>query len=124
MSYHRSQGSMGNGIAGKIDEYFDKKELPMYKDKPYNYATSKRRNSRIPPRRVLALVVLAVILFLYFLGVIPADSITTPSSGTSTSSWGWFGRSGSSVDWEARRKAVKEAFILSWDGYEQYAWGK
>lgn len=32
-------------------------------------------------------------------------------------------QSGATVDWDERRERVKDAFILSWDGYEQYAWG-
>ncbi|KKK21960.1 hypothetical protein ARAM_007131 [Aspergillus rambellii] len=27
------------------------------------------------------------------------------------------------IDWEARREKVRDAFIVSWDGYEQYGWG-
>ncbi|KAK3307868.1 glycoside hydrolase family 47 protein [Chaetomium strumarium] len=30
----------------------------------------------------------------------------------------------SSVDWDARRDAVKEAFVTSWQAYTQYAWGQ
>jgi len=28
------------------------------------------------------------------------------------------------IDWERRRDKVRDAFIVSWDGYEKYAWGK
>ena len=28
------------------------------------------------------------------------------------------------VDWEARREKVRDAMIVSWDGYEQFAWGE
>ncbi len=27
------------------------------------------------------------------------------------------------VDWDDRRKEVKEAFIMSWDAYSEHAWG-
>jgi len=32
--------------------------------------------------------------------------------------------SASFVDWDARRDEVKEAFVTSWQGYSQYAWGE
>jgi mannosyl-oligosaccharide alpha-1,2-mannosidase len=28
------------------------------------------------------------------------------------------------VDWNARREKVREAFQVSWEGYEKEAWGK
>lgn len=28
-----------------------------------------------------------------------------------------------SIDWNARREKVRDAFIISWDGYEQHGWG-
>lgn len=123
MAYHRSQGSLGNGITGRLDEYFDKKELPMYKDKPYNYASSTRKTSTISNPRVIALSVASFLIFLYWLGVFSSKSADTTSYPKPKASWSWFGGSGKSKDWEARRNAVKEAFILSWDGYDRYAWG-
>lgn len=27
------------------------------------------------------------------------------------------------IDWNARREKVRDAFISSWDGYEQHGWG-
>jgi len=40
--------------------------------------------------------------------------------------WTWLQKpekGGSQVDWLSRRERVKEAFTLSWDAYERYAWG-
>lgn len=40
--------------------------------------------------------------------------------------WSWLKRpekSGTNVDWLDRRERVVEAFTLSWDAYERYAWG-
>lgn len=34
--------------------------------------------------------------------------------------WG----SAKKVDWGARRERVRDAFIVSWDGYERDAWGE
>lgn len=28
------------------------------------------------------------------------------------------------VEWTARREKVRQAFMVSWDGYEKEAWGK
>jgi len=41
-------------------------------------------------------------------------------------SWNWLQRSEESarkIDWLSRRERVVEAFTLSWDAYERYAWG-
>ena len=32
--------------------------------------------------------------------------------------------SGDSSDWTARREKVRDAFIVSWEGYEKNAWGR
>ena len=125
MSFHRSNGSTGNGLTEKFDNYFEKKELPMYKDKPYNYASSRRKSPLAQDRRVIAGVVLILIGILYWLGILSTGSDATSSVQSNTKiTWGWLSRSESSVDWESRRQAVKEAFVLSWDGYEKYAWGR
>lgn len=31
---------------------------------------------------------------------------------------------GKTIDWEERKQRVKDAFLVSWEGYEQDAWGK
>lgn len=41
--------------------------------------------------------------------------------------WGWSQkpeRAGGKIDWLSRRERVVEAFTLSWDAYERYAWGR
>jgi mannosyl-oligosaccharide alpha-1,2-mannosidase len=30
----------------------------------------------------------------------------------------------SNVDWNARREKVRDAFVVSWQGYEKDAWGE
>ncbi|KAL8695482.1 MAG: hypothetical protein Q9218_000060 [Villophora microphyllina] len=130
---HRADGSWGssgqNGyarsnIGAKIDGYFDKKELPMYKDKPYNYAASRRKPLYKRWRFTLGILGLLVGL-LYWIGIFSPTSTTTKVKDTSKSTWSWLSKQPSvgGVDWNERREKVKEAFMLSWDAYEKYAWG-
>ena len=114
---------IGNGFGDKLDNFFDKKELPMYKDKPYNYAASKRTRLFPRRRRVIAGGAVALLALLYWLGAFSSNP-TRAAMKIDTKSWSWPSKSTASTDWESRRQAVKEAFILSWDGYEKYAWGK
>ena len=97
----------------------------MYKDKPYSYAASRKNTPLYRQWRVVAGGILSLLALLYWLRIGGSTRIETPEGlrkGKSTS-WSWTGSAGAAVDWESRREAVKEAFILSWDGYEQYAWG-
>ena len=127
MSFHRQNGSTGSngGISSRLDNFFDKKELPMYKDKPYSYAASRRSTPLYRQWRILAGGILSLLALLYWLGIGgPAPVEKTGSERkTKSISWSWTGGAGAGVDWNSRREAVKEAFILSWDSYEQYAWG-
>lgn len=127
MSFHRQNGSTGSngGIGSKIDNFFDKRELPMYKDKPYSYAASRKNTPLYQQWRVIVGAVLGILAILYWLGLFSSSPGEKASGGTvrKSSSWSWSGTAGAHVDWESRTEAVKEAFILSWDGYEQYAWG-
>lgn len=36
----------------------------------------------------------------------------------------WAGYGSKSIDWDSRRRDVKEAFISSWNAYSKYAWGQ
>ena len=127
MSFHRHNGSMGSngGISSKLDSFFDKRELPMYKDKPYSYAASRKTTPLYRQWRVVAGAILSVLALVYWLGIFGSMPGGKPVVGgkSKSSSWSWAGSPGVSADWDSRREAVKEAFILSWDGYQQYAWG-
>ena len=98
----------------------------MYKDKPYSYATSQRHTVFYRRRRVIATVIVVFLALAYWvrLVLVPSEAPEKIKSG-GTSTWTWLsGGSGVQVtDWDDRRERVKEAFMLSWDGYEQYAWG-
>ena len=103
----------------------DKRELPMYKDKPYNYAGSRKYTPFYRQKRVIGGAILIIIGLVYWLGIFSTSAIKPKPSDTNKSAWNWLSSpaTSASVDWDDRREKVKEAFILSWDGYEQYAWG-
>lgn len=93
--------------------------LPMYKDKPYAYPPSQRARPFWRRKRVAGAVFLGLVL-LYWLGAFSRDH------ETSRPSWkGWLkhGAVRDAADWSERRESVVDAFKLSWDAYERYAWG-
>lgn len=96
----------------------------MYKDKPYGYAMSGKRRAWFGRKRGLAAVVLCALGLLYWLGLFsPAIKDNGFKKGRTTP-WAWLSKPGSvEVDWNDRRERVKDAFKLSWDGYEKFAWG-
>lgn len=104
----------------------DKKELPMYKDKPYNYAGSRKYTPVYRRKRILGGAILIVIGLAYWAGILSTSTVKPKPRDTSKSAWNWLSSPAmsASVNWDDRREKVKEAFMLSWDGYEQYAWGK
>ncbi len=115
---------VGNGIARKLDDFFDKRRLPMYKDKPYSYAASGKRRLWFQRKRALATVLLCVFGLVYLLGLFPPTTKIEGAKKVGTNPWAWLKKPGSlEVDWNDRREKVKDAFKLSWDGYEKYAWG-
>lgn len=103
----------------------DKKELPMYKDKPYNYAGSRKYTPFYRQKRVISGAILVLMGLVYWLGIFSPSMVQPKLRDTNKSAWNWLSSPtvSESVDWNDRREKVKEAFILSWDGYEQYAWG-
>ena len=122
----RSQnGSTNGGLGSKLEGFMDKKELPMYKDKPYNYAGSRKYVPLYRQKRVVSGAVLALIGLAYWLGMLSPSAVKSKPKETSESAWNWLSSptTSASVDWDDRREKVKDAFMLSWDGYEQYAWG-
>lgn len=117
-------GHARNGIGAKLDEFFDKRQLPMYKDKPYSYAASGKRRAWFRRKRGLATVLLCILGLLYWFGIFSSAARIDVAKKVGTNSWAWLNKSGSvGVDWNDRRERVKDAFKLSWDGYEKYAWG-
>ncbi len=112
-----------NSMGDKIGGLLDKRQLPMYKDKPYNYATSSKQSYLMRRKRVLAGVLVIFLGLLYWLGIFSKSSPVSAEGGKKA--WSWLKKqpSGVAIDWLERRERVKEAFMLSWDGYEKHAWG-
>lgn len=109
--------------------------LPLYKDKPY--FAPKRTGPRSRRRKALyggiALFILMV-LWYCLSGPTWNGRVKTPDSAKGAKLWEWVqglekegsDKSGKqkNVDWDARRERVRDAFIVSWDGYEKYGWGE
>lgn len=122
-----------SGLAGlglsSINLFDNDRTLPMYKDKPY---FSPRRTA---PRRgskrilsVLGLCILGLLWFYYYRPVLPSWH-GSDSEDTGVELWKWSQTLDSApskgpVDWTARREKVRQAFMVSWEGYEKEAWGK
>lgn len=114
-SRHNTPVSGGGGVGEKIHDIFKTKdELPMYKDKPYNYNTSRRKLPIWRRPRLVTSVVAFFLLFLYTTGAF--SSISSVTSGLSK-----LGEP--STTWAERRERVREAFKISWKAYEDNAWG-
>lgn len=114
-----------NGVGDKVNGFFDKRQLPMYKDKPYSYAASRRQKSLFKRKRVIFVAISLFLCLVYWITFASSSSeLPKTVKNNGASAWNWVKKpSGATVDWDERRQRVKEAFILSWDGYEQYAWG-
>jgi hypothetical protein len=114
-----------SGMQDRVGGFFDKSrgDLPMYKDKPYTYASSRRQRPAWRRKRTLGLAGAFLVAVLYFFGFFGSH---TENVEKVKEKWTWLQKpekGGSQVDWLSRRERVKEAFTLSWDAYERYAWG-
>ena len=118
---NRHSGIVG-GVQDRVSSMFDSETLPMYKDKPWGYAPSKRSRSMWRRKRTYGSLTLGVFFVLYMLGFISNGQDESRSSST----WSWMGLSEEqgAPDWDKRRQHVVEAFELSWDAYERYGWGE
>ncbi|KAF2725627.1 glycoside hydrolase family 47 protein [Polychaeton citri CBS 116435] len=104
----------------------------MYKDKPFSYPTSDRRSPWFRRRKTVGLVLGAMAFMSWWFGILSplsyfvSDNSTSAdsSSGKSSGQGSWFGSSSKNqVNWADRADAVRDAFKLSWAGYEKHAWG-
>lgn len=113
----------GAKVQDRVTGLFDQESLPMYKDKPYAYTPSYRNRPIWRKKRFLASTALFAITILYYLGFL-SSAESDPKATKSNSAWSWMGLPDKGkVDWNQRRERVVEAFQLSWDTYERYAWG-
>jgi hypothetical protein len=120
-------GHSEGGISEKVTNMFNperRDSLPMYKDKPFGYPGSSRK-AAWKKKRTVGLVLGTLAGLSWWFGVLSPLSYFSGDGQlkSATSSWSLFGSSKPKNDWDARAQSVREAFQLSWAGYEKYAWG-
>lgn len=103
-----------------VSSFMGKEELPMYKDKPMGYPGSQRLRPWYKRKRSIGLLGALLFLLFWWTGYFSNEAETRkPASG-----WSWMKlTSKNEPNWDDRREKVVEAFQLSWDSYERYAWG-
>ncbi|KFY07850.1 hypothetical protein V492_06767 [Pseudogymnoascus sp. VKM F-4246] len=119
----------GSGMQERLGSYFERnkdyfdggRQLPLYKDKPYS--SSRRRRPLWKYKRAFALIGLFIMFVLYLFGVWGNDEEKRTVKKKGKDGWGWLQNADKKVDWPERQQRVVEAFTLSWDAYERYAWG-
>lgn len=130
------------GIGEKVSNMFTSdrsQQLPMYKDKPYNYSGRKGGPRWMRRKRTLGGVLAGMALLSWWFGILSplswissSSSIAgaaevvktvTPSKTTSKSGWSLFSSSNEVADWRSRAEKVKDVFKISFNGYEKYGWG-
>lgn len=139
---HSGHGtSHSAGIPNKMSSFFDSdRALPMYKDKPY-FAPRRTGPRRWRKKALYGAVFVFVVVALWYYGpwsgpwsgFRPRERDTAAigeelwewmqsldEQESISGSWSLRGPS----DWAARRERVRDAFIVSWDGYERHAWGE
>ncbi|KAK4986378.1 mannosyl-oligosaccharide alpha-1,2-mannosidase [Elasticomyces elasticus] len=114
-----------NAVAEKIGGVFGdrKSSLPMYKDKPYHYAASGRRLRWFRRKRTLGGLLLIILGFLYWLGILSPSGKDIKDAMPRKSGWSLLSSAPKGPNWDDRREKVKDAFKLSWGAYERHAWG-
>ena len=91
------------------------KDLPMYKDKPFNWSAPSQPTPPWRKKRVLLMLLLLVLGYLFWQN-------NNKNQKPGRSRWAWKSKSG--IDWDRRAEEVKTAFDLSWNRYVKYGWGK
>lgn len=135
-----TNGGLGERLSNMISGSDKKAELPMYKDKPFQYPSSSRNAPWYRRRRIQGGAVMLLLVLLWFSGIfsskktavkIPGQTIETakpvvevpkvelPKDEEKPSSW-----FGGSIDWKGRAAIVRNAFKQSWRGYEEHGWGE
>ncbi|ODA83965.1 hypothetical protein RJ55_02483 [Drechmeria coniospora] len=116
------RGGIIHEVQDRVAGLFEPDQLPMYKDKPYGYTPLMRRRRWWRRKRSMILSIVAILSLLYYTGYLPGRGTRRKTA----SAWTWAAPSTpekNGPDWDERRKHVVEAFELSWDAYERYAWG-
>ncbi|ERF70226.1 hypothetical protein EPUS_00414 [Endocarpon pusillum Z07020] len=123
-SYANSQTPSSN-IGARLHDFFSEgQRLPMYKDKPHYQP--RRRRSLWRRKRVFGLVSFVLLGYFWWVGLLPVGRVSRSNARKGANDgWSWLhpGKVGDLRVWDERRDKVTEAFKISWDGYEKYAWG-
>jgi hypothetical protein len=120
---HNGPGVMGS-VQDRMGTFFEKKQdLPMYKDKPYSYASSRRRQPTWRRKRVISIATVFTIFVLYLFGFFSSNESKNKKTKSGWTFYPGNEKVGAQAEWLERRESVKEAFMLSWDAYDRYAWG-
>jgi hypothetical protein len=131
--FESAQRTFEDNVWSKIPG--NEKGLPMYKDKPsgkvYGYGGGARgRRGFIRSKRGMALIGLVILGLVYWFGwsnratnvhVVQYEKDRGKSLMSNVA--GSAAGKKTKVDWEKRRQAVKDAFLLSWGAYEEHGWG-
>ncbi|KAI0998537.1 Mannosyl-oligosaccharide 1,2-alpha-mannosidase [Podosphaera aphanis] len=119
-----SISSNSKRVMGNMQGFFEpSRNLPLYKDKPYAYISS-RRPKPLWKRKTTYFTGGIILIVLYFIGL--SGNRKEQVIAKTTDTWSWLSKldkGESNQDWLNRREKVKDAFTSSWDAYERYAWG-
>ncbi|KAL1958778.1 hypothetical protein VTO42DRAFT_3897 [Malbranchea cinnamomea] len=134
-SHRKAYGQSYGGSQGFFSSLVNpSRDLPMYKDKPYFNPRSTRRKRR--KGLWLTGCVVFVVSLWWLLSGGGTEKIRQHGLGGvrmhGGDLWKWVesfdkergkGSGEKAVNWEERRERVRDAFVVSWDAYEQDAWG-
>ena len=104
----RSQhGHTNSGLGSKLESFMDKKELPMYNDKPYNYAGSRKQTPLYRQKLFIGGAILVLIWFAYWFGIFSPSVAKPKLRETNKGAWNWLSSPTASapVDWDDRRES-------------------
>ncbi|KAF2876371.1 glycoside hydrolase [Massariosphaeria phaeospora] len=125
-NFENAQRRFEDNVWGKFTG--NEKGLPMYKDKPAQYGSRKGAGRWLKGKSGAGLLALVVFGCLYWLGWSGSGGTQGDGVASGKTSGGWSSvisgaKKTPAVDWEKRRDNVREAFLLSWKGYEEHGWG-
>lgn len=129
---HSSNNNNGGSGISKINSFFggraSNRDLPVYKDKPY-FKPRRTGPDKMKARFIYIMFALFVttMLYVFWGGWGPVADIG-PSGNVGEDLWKWVQtldeEEAKHVDWAERRERVRDTFIISWDSYETYGWGR
>lgn len=131
-SHFRPANQNSRGLAGlglsPMKMFDNDRTLPMYKDKPFAPRRTAPRRGLKRMLGVFGICTLALLWWFFYRSDLPSWQ-GVDSNDVGFELWKWSQTLDNApakgpVDWTSRREKVREAFMVSWDGYEKEAWGK